>query len=157
MFCGGHHYHCCDCVMCRMRTGRSVKSAYRAEMAKRKAEALVKELDLMRKPLGTQITNKVGPKFNDKSFQELYPNIYEYLVLKTYDDGSYRQTMTMLIFVDGDTLKACLNDRDNNRSAFVEASTFAGLLDSIEAGLREEDLEWRIKGKADNRGQQPTY
>jgi len=63
-----------------------------------------------------------------------------------YDDGAVRKTGTLLVFVDQGVLKACLSDRDVAEVAFVSASSFEGLMERLEGGLREGALEWRKAG-----------
>jgi len=50
---------------------------------------------------------------------------------------------SITLFVDGGTLKMVLNDKDNNRSAFVECSSFAGLWDLAEMKMSKNELEWK--------------
>lgn len=72
-----------------------------------------------------------------------YPCVWEFLVTPTYDDGSRRQLPTLMFFLHDGRLTAALNDRDNNRTAFVSGCEPNGLLDALEAGLDADSLVWR--------------
>lgn len=77
-----------------------------------------------------------------------YPALSEYLALDEYPDGTKRVTSTLLLFVEESELKCCLNDRDQSRTCFVTGQTLSEMLDHLEAGLCDENLQWRrAKGK----------
>jgi hypothetical protein len=71
------------------------------------------------------------------------PALVEYLLSDKWDDGKVRVTSTLLLFVDQGEWKACLNDRDGGRVAFVTAGTVAGLLGALEEQLQAGSAEWR--------------
>lgn len=86
-----------------------------------------------------------GASFQDETFVSEFPELYHHLTDTTWDDGSPRETMTLLLVVDAGCLKAWLNDRALRRSAWVTAATFQGLFRLIEASLREDTLGWRVE------------
>lgn len=73
-----------------------------------------------------------------------FPALWEYLTETADEEGKARQTATLLITLDGDRLKAWFNDRDNSRSAWVSGSTLTGVLESLEEGLKGDELDWRF-------------
>lgn len=75
-----------------------------------------------------------------------YPLVLEMLSATTYEDGGPRQTSTLLLFVEGGTVKGCLNDRDIGRTAWAASTTLEGLLASFESRLEKDGLEWRPGG-----------
>lgn len=83
--------------------------------------------------------------WKDAQFEKDYPNLSSYMKDVTYDDGSERTTATLLLFVHEGHLKCCLNDRDNERSAFATAFTIVGLFTALEDGLENDTLDWRNK------------
>jgi len=99
----------------------------------------------MLKPRADRVLKKTGVEFRDEEFKEAYPNLYSYLFDKSYDDGQSRMTATLSMFTDDNCLKLVINDRDNKRSAFIEAPTLMGLFAELEAGLRDDSLEWKVK------------
>lgn len=82
----------------------------------------------------------------------LYPYLMEFLVEAVYEDGSARELPTLLLFAEGGSWKGCLNDRDNDRNAFVASASLTGLLAVIDAKLKESSLEWRAKGAKGKKG-----
>lgn len=80
-----------------------------------------------------------------------YPALREYLFATSLDDGTPRETATLLICSDQGRLKGWLNDRDNLRAAWVSADSLEGILGVLEAGLAEEGLEWRAQVPAGKR------
>lgn len=84
-----------------------------------------------------------------------YPAMIEALTMRTWEDGTPRETSTLLVFIDGGKWKCCVNDRDVPRSAFVTADTLATLLVAVEKGLREDSLDWRMKPQESKRKGRP--
>lgn len=80
---------------------------------------------------------------NDPEFAKRYPALWEYLTEREWEKGKPRERATLTVFVDEDEFKLSFNDRGNQRSAFITAGTFSGLLDALEQGLKEDDLGWR--------------
>lgn len=81
----------------------------------------------------------------DRDFADRFPDLHEWLSLDHYDDGSPRVTCTLTIMVDAGALKLFLNDRDNNRSACVNAASFDEALDQLDRGLKNDSLHWTVK------------
>jgi hypothetical protein len=78
----------------------------------------------------------------------LCPTVLEYLSSTRWDDGSERQTSTVLVFCEEGRWKACLNDRAMDRTAFVSGNTPEGLLTNLEAALADGTVDWRRRGKS---------
>ena len=79
----------------------------------------------------------------EAEFADRYPALLEHLDLIEYGPGESRETSTLTLFREDGRWKCSLNDRDQGRSAFVTASTFAALLEAVEAGLQTDMLDWR--------------
>lgn len=71
------------------------------------------------------------------------PNIYEFLTATRWDDGSPRMPGSMSIFVQVGVLKACINDKELKRVAFVEAPTWDELLAQIDMAICDDNTVWR--------------
>lgn len=99
----------------------------------------------MKRPLPGQYNGPTDIPFVDPQFASMFPYLTEHLSHRTYDDGKPRLTSTLLIFVENDCLRMCLNDRDNSRSTFVNGETFDSAMLTLEQKLREGTAEWRIK------------
>lgn len=74
--------------------------------------------------------------------------LWEFLTLSRFDDGSPRETGTVLIFHEEGHVKACVIDREHEVTAFVAASSIRAVLERIDRGVREDKLDWR-KRKGD--------
>lgn len=84
--------------------------------------------------------------FADCAIMSTRPALGEYLTQCKYGDGSRRQTSTLLLFVEDGLLKACLHDRDLQRSLFVSGEDLDALLDRLESSLTSGTAEWRARG-----------
>lgn len=72
-----------------------------------------------------------------------WPLVRQYLVEGEWDDGSRRTRATLLLVVDDDGLKGCLNDRDAGRSLWRTGLTLEQVLSSLEESLHAGDTDWR--------------
>jgi len=81
--------------------------------------------------------------FDDRDFQSKWPTLFDYMFQTTWEDGTLRQTATLMFFAEGVVLKGVLNDRAFARSVFVTSATFSGILDTLEEGLLRNNLDWR--------------
>jgi len=88
----------------------------------------------------------------DTDFFSSFPALGEYLTLTHWEDGTPRQRSTLTIFAEDDCWKCCLNDRDGSRSLFASASTFEGLLRTLERVLESDEVPWRDYAKAKGKG-----
>jgi len=78
-------------------------------------------------------------------FSSRWPLLFSYLFDERYEDGSARVTATLSFFTEKGMLKACLNDRDTRRVAFLVVGGPMEALDALEAGLDQDNLDWRQK------------
>jgi len=91
------------------------------------------------------------------NWSEVYPTLWEWLTEEKFDDGTFRTTSSLLVFVQSGELKACINDRHYSRSAFISAATVEDLLQSLDEKLESDSLDWRVKTDARARGNSPPY
>jgi hypothetical protein len=91
-----------------------------------------------------------------KKWRDAHPALSEYLETDEWENGDARSTSTLLLFCDGGGFKACLNDRDANRSLWVTGVSFLDVLEALEGLLASGGGEWRangpFKGKGRGRG-----
>lgn len=80
-------------------------------------------------------------------FAKDYPALHEYLTAETYDDGSPRQTSTMLFFVEDGGFKLCFCDRDLDRTVWAHDDSIEECLLSLEAVLSSGTAVWRKSGQ----------
>jgi hypothetical protein len=75
---------------------------------------------------------------------ESYPFLWEFLFLTVWDeDGSSRETGTVLLFCDGPHLKVMLNDKDSSRVAFSTLDPDVPCLEAIDAVIGAAGTDWR--------------
>ncbi len=72
-----------------------------------------------------------------------YEQVWEYLTCLSFDDGSERQTATLLLFVDGSELKACLNDRAERQTLWASGEGLEACLASLERQLQGDTTSWK--------------
>jgi len=100
-------------------------------------------LPKLKKPTDKTLTKPKEAKWEDKVFNGQYPNLSAFLSQQEWEDGSTRQTGTMIIFVQDGQLKMCISDRDGQKNAFITAPTLQLLYDLAEMGLDDNALDWR--------------
>lgn len=71
------------------------------------------------------------------------PKLVEYCTEECWDDGSPRETATVLVFSEGGMWKGCINDRALARKGWASGATLEALLIAFEAGLVSGALDWR--------------
>jgi hypothetical protein len=69
-----------------------------------------------------------------------------------FEDGSSRETSTLMFFHDGSYFKAMLKDRAEGTVAFVSAVDIEGCILIIEDGLERNTLDWRRDQKPGGKG-----
>ena len=105
-------------------------------------------MSVLRKPAGGAAGGMRGAvHFDDAAFRSRYPALCKFLSLGKWDDGSTRELGTALAFVEGDTIRACLNDKASRRVAFISAATWDKLWEVVEDALVNDSCDWRaVKG-----------
>jgi hypothetical protein len=74
-----------------------------------------------------------------------YPSVWAWLTDTRYDDGSSRQTSTLLIFTEDGSVKACLSDRDRSATGWASGATLEACLEALDKRLEAGTLDWRAK------------
>jgi len=146
MFCGWGHPRSCRCEVCYDNYHLTRKQAYRKALALSKISAMEAHGMPIRKPVPGEFFGVPDTPFDDEAFKGDFPNLYEYLTLTRWQDGSIRQTSTLTIFIDNRALKIVINDRDNQRSAFFNARTWGECLVKLETALSDDTVDWKSKG-----------
>lgn len=84
-----------------------------------------------------------APVYQDCEGTGLFPNLAAFIRDQQYDDGTVRETGTILLFVEDGRYKVWLHDRDTACSCFVTNTTLCNLLEAAEVALGQDNLEWR--------------
>lgn len=82
--------------------------------------------------------------WNDDGDKHDFPNLFSFLRDTKYDNGDPRVPGAVSIFTSQGVLKACLNDKDQLATAFVEAATLHELIEVIERAICDDCTEWKI-------------
>jgi len=91
--------------------------------------------------------------WNDPGDKSDYPNLFAFLTDTKYDDGSPRVPGAVSIFTSQGVLKACINDKDQISTAFVEGATLHELIEWIERAICDDTTEWKVNPNA----KKPTF
>lgn len=86
-----------------------------------------------------------GQVATDTVFAKRHPELWSHLADEQYEDGSPRERSTLMVFVEDGLVKLCLNDRDQNRTAWISALTLQEAMGALEKGLAGGRLDWRVK------------
>jgi hypothetical protein len=73
----------------------------------------------------------------------LYPSLVEFLTRTEFEDGSARQTGTLMLFVEDGRLKVCLNDRAEGLVGFHSFQSLDTILGELEGCLDKDGVDWR--------------
>jgi hypothetical protein len=84
-----------------------------------------------------------------------FPLLADFLTLTMWPDGSSRALGTALAFVEGDTVKVCLNDKDAGLVCFVSAPTWEQAWLAAEGALEEGRGDWRASKRQEGTQRRP--
>lgn len=79
------------------------------------------------------------------TFVDNYPILAAYVTQERYPEGGFRQTSTLLFFVERGQLKVCLSDREGHRSLFRASNSIDGCLEALEQALANDTADWKMK------------
>ena len=96
-----------------------------------------------KKPTTSESVKPGTPAARGGQLQQRSPFLFEFLAGTVWEDGSRRETGTVLLFAEAGLFKACLRDRACRRVGFLSGDTFEGLLATIENSLQEDSVDWR--------------
>jgi len=89
----------------------------------------------------------------DEAFQKKMPTLWEFLTTRAWEDGTDRETGTLLVFVEEGLVKVCLCNRDTGHVGFISGRTWADALASCEKHLAADTVDWRLsKGARGKKG-----
>lgn len=93
-----------------------------------------------------------GPAPVDDKLSKVAPVLEEFMRESQWDDGSKRETATVLLFCEGGRWKAMLNDRDAGCITFVSGHSVEACLKALDKGLNTTSLDWRASKDKLKRG-----
>lgn len=84
------------------------------------------------------------------------PLLRDYLCDGMWDDGTQRDTATLLFFWEDGRMKVCLNDRANSRSLWAAGASVETCLAALETMLSTGSAEWRASRGRGAQGKEKT-
>lgn len=157
MFCGWGHLRSCQCQTCLSLGSKNTRYANRQKTIISMTAQNQMEYEMLQRPKPGEKSGPVEKAFADAHFSKQYPYLHAMLTSQKYEDGTPRITSTLLIFSDNGVLRFCLNDRDNNRSAFFTDSTFEWILEKVEQSVAMGTVEWKTKGQYNSNGMKTPF
>jgi len=100
-----------------------------------------------RKPPVSKRDSAGGADPVDSAFEKRYPTLWAYISKQAFPDGEVRKRSTLVVFCEDGMVKGCLSDKDTEACLWAASSSFAGLLEALEARLTEDAPEWRAVKK----------
>lgn len=97
----------------------------------------------MKRPAQPGENGVVPTVLRDPAFEKRCPTLFQYLTDGAWEDGTERETSTLLLMADGGSFKAWLNDRAMGRSLWVAGPSLQGLLDAVETALLDPCAVWK--------------
>lgn len=101
----------------------------------------------MTNELGRRVTrpttqsSETGKPLSRPNLEETFPSLTAFL-RERRDLGEYYQTGTATFYIDGPSVKICLNDRPRRLSAFTGGESLWEALCRADRGLLEGSLNW---------------
>lgn len=99
---------------------------------------------MLKPPGDRKVTGGVSALTPDPTFQRKFPILWEYLTKTTFDDGTPRDTSSVLVFLDAGTWKLMLRDKTAGLCLWVAAKTPTVVWEALEAALGDPSTEWRV-------------
>lgn len=106
----------------------------------------------IQRPSGVQANGGSGQSLVGGDAASYFPVTWEWLTSEQYDDGSARETSTLLIFVEDGCVKLCFNDRGGDRKLWATGRDALAALTALEGMLATGAGEWRA---ANGKGRKP--
>lgn len=133
------------CPLCY--SGHRGRAAYRGHARysdKKSSKGWAKAMGL-KKPMSKVADLPEGVTCADPAWSSRWPLLSSHLFDLKYEDGTPRSTSTLMILGEHSVVKACLNDREEARSAWVSGRTVDEALGALEVGLMQDSLDWRAR------------
>jgi len=131
------------CPLCY--AGLKGRAVYRGHRGYRGAVAQHSERrwDMKKRKSDSGVTLSDSPMSLVCRVGKMFPEVAKFILAPKYDDGSARQTGTVMLLAEDGLCKAWLHDRDAGISCFVSGSTLEATLVSAEAAIDGTAGDWR--------------
>jgi hypothetical protein len=71
------------------------------------------------------------------------PNLWEFLITTRWEDGSKRDRPTLMVIIDGGSVKLWVNDRSLGRTAWFTGESLDAALGVADDQIGNESVPWR--------------
>ena len=133
-----------ECLWCyENRKGRASHRGHWGYRPPRRREGLECMGLIKRETPGTNGSNLSPERSVDEADRILIPTLLDFLFMRAWPDGTARVPGTLLLFADGERLKACLSDRDQGLVLFLTAESTSELFSLAETLLSDPRADWR--------------
>jgi hypothetical protein len=105
----------------------------------------------MSEPIGRKVervqcaADQLEPDPSTPGFKGNFPRLWQFLAIRR-DLGEIHQTGSVTLFIDGEKIKLCVNDRPSRQSCFMSGDTLMEALLRVDRGLAEGTLRWSSAG-----------
>jgi len=82
-------------------------------------------------------------KLDDNDTKTLFPTLWDHLTQTTWDDGTPRETSSLLLFVQDGMLKAMLRDREAGQCLWTAGVSVATVMFQLDTALSDPNAEWK--------------
>lgn len=131
---------CPYCLLNRKRRGN-----YRGHLFYVQPAPITEELSTMIRRQSASTKCETGAQYaaRDVVMEAEYPLLTEYLISRQFEDGSERETSTLLVFASEGVWKVCLNDRAEQRALWASGASYADAIAALEKLLDSGAETWR--------------
>lgn len=107
---------------------------------------------MLQKPANRKVAGVSAELPKDVRAVKEYPLLWDHLSQRKWEDGTPRQTSSVMLFEQDGVLKGMLRDKDAGLCLWVASKSLYGVLGALEAALSDPEAEWRVDRQAE--GQQ---
>lgn len=97
----------------------------------------------MKRPDSSQVPKKGTWACADPEFVKKYPSLAEGMCDPWWEDGKPRDTWTLTIRIDRESVNLCLNDKQSGQGAYTTGGTLSEALELLNGALKAGTLAWR--------------
>lgn len=102
------------------------------------------EADIMLKKSDQRVrVDGVASKLDDNDTKSLFPTLWDYMTQDRWDDGTPRETSSLLIFAQDGMLKAMLRDRENGQCLWTAGVSVATVMFQLDTALNDPNADWK--------------
>ena len=109
-------------------------------------------MSLSRRSKAAEPGSSSDAPFPEKGAWASLPDLLAFMCQQHWEDGSSRQTGTMMLFTESGVWKCWLHDRDASQGCFLSSSTLEGVLKKANEIAGGAGGDWRPDRKEGRKG-----